>query len=374
MHRPLVLAAVLASAPVPAQGDTLYAISAGNTLIRIDTASLIATSIGAIGWNSVGGLALGLDGTLYGISTAAPATLIRIDRNSGAGTAIGPVGAGMTFSTGLGSDPTTDDLYGIATGGLGASSRLVRYSKTTGAATVIGESGSNSGTAIVGLEADVGGQLWGIDGGSGHEELLRIDKTTGAATIVAPQGLASFPNIGGFAIGTSGAFWAVNSGTPYTLVRVLPNGTPLAVGALTGATLTGAITGLASPQCAPVVAVQAPRLGTPANPNVFLPGAQLPVLGASWNPSIDHTTFFPGSVRDFMLLTAGATNAATPFGTLLCDLSAVVVLSKLPAANFAVPVPLDCRLAGGRVYTQGVAVTATQLGLTNALDLRIGTP
>ena len=79
----------------------------------------------------------------------------------------------------------------------------------TGAGTLVGEAATNSGTAIVGLECDFAGQLWGIDGGGGHEELIKINKTTGAATVIGPQGLAAYPSIGGFAIGRSGTFWAV---------------------------------------------------------------------------------------------------------------------------------------------------------------------
>jgi hypothetical protein len=38
--------------------------------------------------------------------------------------------------------------------------------------------------AIVGLDFDAAGQLWGIDGGDGREELIKINKTTGATTVI----------------------------------------------------------------------------------------------------------------------------------------------------------------------------------------------
>ncbi len=360
--------------PAAAQGDILYGVRGGNTLVSIDTATLIATDIGAIGFSSIGGLTIGNDGTLYGITTGTD-ELIRIDRTTGAGTSVGPAGLPITYSTGLGTDPTSGTLYGVAQGGVGFSSVLVRFDRNTGAATRIADMTGNGSTAVVGLDGDGAGQLWGIDGGSGHEELIRVDKASGAVAVVGPAGLANYPNIGCFDIGPSGTAWAVNSQSPsYTLLQVdLTTGAPIFVGVLTGIPFSTNFTGLASETCRQITASETPRAGTPPNPSAFLAGATSgPILDRTWDPSVDHRAFFPNALLDLLVLSGASANVPSPFGTLLCDLSAHLLITKPPIAPFLVPIPNNCALSGRRLCAQAGSADAAIVRLTNALDIQLG--
>jgi hypothetical protein len=373
LPRPALLAASAALAGlVPAQ-DILYGIRNSNVLVRIDTTTLVAVDVGAVtGYSGIGGLAFGNDHRLYGLATGSD-QLIAINTTTAAATLIGSAGVAVTFSTGLGNDPLFDVLYGVAQGGVGLSSVLVTYSKLTGAATTVGDTGAN---AIVGLEFDAAGQLWGIDGGTGNEELIRIDKTTGARVVVGANGLAAYPSTGGFGIGQSGTFWAVNSVAPaYQLLRIDPGtGAPTLVGTLTGIPVSG-LTGLAADRCAGMSG-EAVRLGSPANPNAFRPGATTgPVLGRTWDPFIDHTTFLPGALGDILVLSDTPFNVASPFGTVLCDVIGRphILLTAARGARFQIPIPNQCSFVGLRLCSQGGAFDLATVRLTNAIDLALGT-
>ena len=119
------------------------------------------------------------------------------------------------------------------------------------------------------------------------------------------------------------------------------------------------------------------RLGSPPNPAAFLPGQTSgPVVGATWDPVIDHTTFMPSATFDFMGITVNPLNLSLPpFGTLLCDPTVIVTIQTSSAGvPFAVPVPNDCFFVGVTVYTQGASLDALgNIVFTNALDITIGT-
>ncbi|WP_145066752.1 hypothetical protein [Engelhardtia mirabilis] len=125
--------------------------------------------------------------------------------------------------------------------------------------------------------------------------------------------------------------------------------------------------------------VQVVRSGLPANPAALQPttGAE-PVVGSIWSPSIDHSTFEPGAVADFLLV--GAIPANLPLGvegTLLCDLGGPFVLlsATAPGAPFAVGLPDTCTLVGAYLTCQGAALTPTAgIRLTNGLDILVGQP
>ena len=128
-----------------------------------------------------------------------------------------------------------------------------------------------------------------------------------------------------------------------------------------------------------VAAAEVERVGTPANPSAFLPGqTSAPVLGATWDPVVDHTSFVPGAAADFVLITGGPFNLSlgTP-GTLLCDITSPLFLfetAPAPGAPFALPVPNNCPLAGVQICAQGGSIDgALQPHLANALDVTIGT-
>ena len=118
------------------------------------------------------------------------------------------------------------------------------------------------------------------------------------------------------------------------------------------------------------------RLGAPPNPAALLPGQTSgPVLGAAWDPLVDHSTFLPGATVDVLGITATPANVPLPpYGTLLCDLSTPPVLFTGPAGNpFSIAVPTSCSLAGASLCAQAASTDGATLGLTNALDLMVGT-
>ena len=120
------------------------------------------------------------------------------------------------------------------------------------------------------------------------------------------------------------------------------------------------------------------RLGSPANPNVLLPGQTSgPILGGTWDPIIDHTTFATGATLDFLATQADgmAINVPTGVGTLLCNvpLSADFLFFETPGTAFSVPIPDACQFAGRSVICQGGSLGGPGgLQLTNALDIVLG--
>jgi FG-GAP repeat len=128
--------------------------------------------------------------------------------------------------------------------------------------------------------------------------------------------------------------------------------------------------------CPPLAAAQTVRVGTPPNPAAFLPSPGAgPVIGATWDPRIDHASFAPAAIFDIVALTAAPSpvDMPTSFGTILCNLAGPVFTVTGPAGvPFAFAIPADCALVGSGLCTQGVAVSAAGIELANALDLVIG--
>lgn len=119
------------------------------------------------------------------------------------------------------------------------------------------------------------------------------------------------------------------------------------------------------------------RLGNPANPNAFLPGVTSPpVIGATWDPIIDHTSFTSNATQDFAILGVAAANQPLgQLGTLLCDLNVAAVLQANPGQPFALPIPNDPIFFGVQLCVQGASVSPTTgLRLANALDITLGLP
>ncbi len=140
--------------------------------------------------------------------------------------------------------------------------------------------------------------------------------------------------------------------------------------------LLGLCAATGTAQTTPVVAAETSRAGMPANPAMFLPGLTSgPVIGATWDPAIDHTTFMPAATLDAIALSAAPANISfgPPLGTLLGDFASPTLFVSGPAsARFAIPFPNDARLTGLTLCSQGLSVDATRVRLTNALDLTIG--
>jgi hypothetical protein len=131
---------------------------------------------------------------------------------------------------------------------------------------------------------------------------------------------------------------------------------------------------LSCPPAAP--AAEIVRLGSPSNPDAFLPGATSgPVIGHVWDPRLEHGTFLPAAVIDFVAVSTGALNLPTSFGTLLCDLTApsLVAANATPGTPFDIAIPDTCELVGLALSAQGASIDGSgTLKLANALDLTLG--
>ena len=118
------------------------------------------------------------------------------------------------------------------------------------------------------------------------------------------------------------------------------------------------------------------RLGSPANPAALEPGLTSgPVLGKTWDPYVDHSSFLPTATVDVLGLSAAQVNVPLPpHGTLLCDPAALVVDLQVVAAGtpFALPIPNDTSLLGLTLCAQAGSIHALGMQLTNALDITLG--
>jgi len=127
----------------------------------------------------------------------------------------------------------------------------------------------------------------------------------------------------------------------------------------------------------PTPPAEVTRLGTPPNPDVLKPGLTSgPVIGATWDPFIDHATFFPGAILDVLTvaLAPGPVNLPTPMGTLLCDLSIPpLFFVASPGVPFVASIPANPSFVGLQLVTQGASADGVTVALTNALDITIGT-
>lgn len=243
--------------------------------------------------------------------------LYAIDLGTGNAVTIGllpNVRSGLTFApNGL--------LYGFALDGT-----LYRVDKTTAAETLIGGGGGPGLTEDATARADGVLFLTDFDG-----DLFRVDPATGTNTYLG------------------------NSGSGSGLLGIIP-------------TASGCPTTMA--------AIETVRLGTPPNPAALLPGLTSgPVIGATWDPAIDHATFFPASVADLLSVNVLPTNLFIGFGTLLCDLTSPgPIVSATPGNPFAIPIPGDCTIVGFSFCAQAASFdVAGGFGLTNALDITLGT-
>ncbi len=119
------------------------------------------------------------------------------------------------------------------------------------------------------------------------------------------------------------------------------------------------------------------RVGAPANPSAFLPGVTTgPVICETWDPVIDHTTFFPTAVFDTVGLALAPLNLPfPPAGTILCDFFSFnpILFTVAAGTPFAIPFPNQCNLVGVSLCSQGLSTDGFAVLLTNALDLTVGT-
>jgi hypothetical protein len=195
------------------RADSLFTVN-GSSLYVVNTTTMTAERLGSLGSYRVGGLALGADGQLFGISTMAN-QLVTIDIDPQAKrVTTSPINSNrlneqITLSTDIACDPTDLVNRFFAVADFDPNTELFSIDAASAQTTRIANLGTGG---IVGLAFDRSGQLWGIDGRfDTQEQLVKIDKTTGAVDRVGNRGLTEFPEIGGLAIGATGLFWALNS-------------------------------------------------------------------------------------------------------------------------------------------------------------------
>ena len=179
---------------------------------------------------------------------------------------------------------------------------------------------------------------------------------------------------------SDGSWWAAQTwglkGAPQVIRRFAADGTPMETLPWAPQYDLGALE-LAFEPCSSVPSSQLVRLGDPPNPAALLPDPNGgPQLATTWRPVVDHGSFAPGALADWLLVTAGSANVPAAYGTWLVDLASptLIIPTQGPGAPFAVAVPLDCALVGAAVHAQAVAFMAGgSIELTNALDVIVGT-
>ena len=110
------------------------------------------------------------------------------------------------------------------------------------------------------------------------------------------------------------------------------------------------------------------RPGTPPNPSALLPGqTSPPVIGGSWDPIIDHTTFVTNAALDFAMFGGAQLNVPVPnLGTVLTD-QAFGSMTATPGQTFLLAIPNDSGLLGLQMSVQGLTLDWNWgLHLTNA--------
>ncbi len=164
-------------------------------------------------------------------------------------------------------------------------------------------------------------------------------------------------------------------------VTMLPSlgifGESRVVGTSPGEIVTGTLSGPVTITNGGLTASEVVRLGVPPNPDVFRSGLTSgPIIGATWDPYIDHSAFLPDAILDLAFITLQPGNARLiPFGTLLCSPPKLTdSFSTPPGVPFAIRVPDNCAFVGLTICTQAVSlVPVGDAKLTNALDITIGT-
>jgi hypothetical protein len=203
--------------------------------------------------------------------------------------------------------------------------------------------------------------------------LSSVDLVNGATSDEVFWAIGTTATLGGdMFLGT------VITGTTITLAAgAAVNGRLLAPSAGGTVTLAGGNTVILPDTGPKVASIELVRLGTPANPNVFLPGQTSgPVTGEVWDPVVDHTTFMPGALQDIMGVSfTGPVNISFPgLGTLLCEafLAEPRFYFTTPSTPFALNIPDVSAIVGLSLCTQAFSTDGISVGLTNALDITIG--
>lgn len=277
-------------------------------LVDLNSGSLIFL-VTLVGTSTVADISFDpISGQLYGCERNSPYRLYTIDPGSGVVTIIGTM---ASVRTGLAFAPS-GLLYGCSLSGT-----LFLIDPATAAETLIGGGGGPALLEDATVRAD--GTIFVTDFSGG---LFSIDPATGANTLIG------------------------NSGLGTGLLGIVPD--PLAVSS-----------------------AQVVRVGAPANPVALMPGVSSgPVIGTTWDPVIDHSSFFPTALIDVLALSFVPVNVSSPFGTVLCNPD--VLFAGVPGTPFQFILPANCSLAGLTFCAQGASTDGVSIVVTNGLDVVVG--
>jgi len=172
-------------------------------------------------------------------------------------------------------------------------------------------------------------------------------------------------------------FQVLDDGDVSLLASLGSFGVTAVYGELPGQNVTGVLSGPASATATPVATLVASRVGSPPNPEAFMVGGTTPFLGSLWDPFVDHTTFEPAAIGDFIVFSPVQINLDLVLhGTLLVGLPVIdfIPVNFSPGTPFAIPIPDECILVGVTLSAQaGSSSDGVDFQLANALDITFGT-
>jgi hypothetical protein len=194
------LVAPLSAGVVPAgvafRGNTLYVYDQlADRILEVDqatAATLVSINPNITGVFGEGDIAFRSDGIGF-LAPGAPAQLYRFDITGPSSTqitaALTPTMDGFTFDA-------AGVLYGLSEGGGG----LYTINQTTGATTLVGNTGITGTFTFGGLSFDASGNLFAVVGNAGGSFLYQLNPASGAATLLGNIG---FSEVSGLAFSTS---------------------------------------------------------------------------------------------------------------------------------------------------------------------------
>jgi len=220
--RAFIASLVMAVSGAAAHAETVAYGEAFDTLYAFDLSTRAAGPVGPAGtWGgtplaNVEGLTFSPDGQhLYAVSDTLLKVLMTIDRTTGAASVIGPLGGqsglgesgqGSFNVLDLGLSFTCDGKLWMSSGATGS---FWQVDPATAAVTKVG----NLGVTVTGLTAR-GNQLFGA-GSHGNSSLYKIDTATGHATAVGPYGNGIDPiTTASPGFDASGQMWSVLDNVP----------------------------------------------------------------------------------------------------------------------------------------------------------------
>ena len=165
--------------------------------------------------------------SLYAVNGAggASSSLYTLDSTTGAATLVGATGTNHV--TGLAVDPITGVLYGVRSDFFGSGdTQLLTIDKTTGAATVVGTTGHQIPDITFRADGTLFGWSEAPGDALGFDDLVMIDLVSGAATKVGNSGLDTSNT--GLGFDNSGVLWLKNG----SLLHTVDPATGLGSGAL----------------------------------------------------------------------------------------------------------------------------------------------